>query len=860
MHAVVDEGTPPGAAVADPRAGAGLGGWCVRLWHAPVSLTLALASLVMTVVEDWLTPSSPIRIGPVSHRPWLRLDPATVTPGRIGLELITPGTWTALLIVLIVVTIIGPTIEQRLGSLRYGLVLLACHLVGFLFVTALTWTIHPWWPDWAAAMREGWTCGVLPALLGALMTVSGGMSRLWCTRVRWTGLAMAVTLMLYDPSSTACLTCGAMLAGIVMSAVMWRGRRRTGVRPVRSERRVLVALIVACTGIGPLVAAWSAAVESPLAQLDGYVRTGSFEPPELRVICSLASHHACALARLHETAGFPTLLTTVLPSLILLVVCVGLLRGRRSAWLWALGVNTAMGATTVLLILTGMTGPAGPGEQADRTVLGLRVMTSLVPALEPVAVITMLVLCARLFTVRLSHREVLTRLAHYAAPYLAGLVVFVLAGLVMPHSWEPTARLGDLVHDALALVLGLEVFTGMPLVLSAASLPAQLVTNLVPPLTTLAFLVVLVRDMAVSPMHVTRDRTRVRELVVRGRGGLFSWMATWPAAIHWFGPGRQSAVAYRASHGVALTVGEPLSSNQICTAAQFSIFCDGQGLVPCFYSVGPQFARAARERGWHAMRIAEESRLELGQVTFRGRRFQDVRTAMNRARREGISVLWTSLPQCSAQLRHDIALVVEGWQDEQALPPMGFTLGGLPEMDDPAVRCELAVDETGRVHAVASWLPLYADGRVIGWLLDVMRRSGHPGAFHSGMELLIGQAALTFQEEGYTVMSLSGSPLARAERVNEPVEDEVSDTITVVVDQIAGALEPYYGFTSLHHFKSKFGPDYRPLYLVYADPSHLPSIGRALATAYLSDGDRVSWRAVIARLVRARRTAGARGA
>ena len=80
-----------------------------------------------------------------------------------------------------------------------------------------------------------------------------------------------------------------------------------------------------------------------------------------------------------------------------------------------------------------------------------------------------------------------------------------------------------------------------------------------------------------------------------------------------------------------------------------------------------------------------------------------------------------------------------------------------------------------------------------------------------------------------------------------------------MLDQLAGAIEPYYGFTSLHHFKSKFGPVFRPLYLVYADPSQLPAIGGALTTAYLSRTDRVDWRTVLSRVIRSRRAAGAAG-
>ncbi len=50
---------------------------------------------------------------------------------------------------------------------------------------------------------------------------------------------------------------------------------------------------------------------------------------------------------------------------------------------------------------------------------------------------------------------------------------------------------------------------------------------------------------------------------------------------------------------------------------------------------------------------------------------------------------------------------------------------------------------------------------------------------------------------------------------------------------VGKALEPVYGFRSLAHFKSRFQPEYRTLYMMYPDPLTLPSIGRALSQAYL---------------------------
>ena len=57
-----------------------------------------------------------------------------------------------------------------------------------------------------------------------------------------------------------------------------------------------------------------------------------------------------------------------------------------------------------------------------------------------------------------------------------------------------------------------------------------------------------------------------------------------------------------------------------------------------------------------------------------------------------------------------MAELSEEWLAAKGLPEMGFTLGGLDELDDPAVRCLIAVDADGRVHGLTSWLPAHRDG------------------------------------------------------------------------------------------------------------------------------------------------------
>ena len=161
---------------------------------------------------------------------------------------------------------------------------------------------------------------------------------------------------------------------------------------------------------------------------------------------------------------------------------------------------------------------------------------------------------------------------------------------------------------------------------------------------------------------------------------------------------------------------------------------------------------------------------------------------------------------------------------------MGFTLGGLGELQDREVRLMIALDADERVAGVTSWLPVYRDQIVVGWTLDVMRRAaaGMPGV----MEFLIASVAIRLREAGLQVMSLSGAPLATSQQATSGSRRRPLDSTLAFLSR---RLEPAYGFASLLKYKAKFGPRYQSLYLCYRDPLQLPAIGRAIASAYLPD-------------------------
>ncbi|XPP26784.1 MAG: bifunctional lysylphosphatidylglycerol flippase/synthetase MprF [Leucobacter sp.] len=329
--------------------------------------------------------------------------------------------------------------------------------------------------------------------------------------------------------------------------------------------------------------------------------------------------------------------------------------------------------------------------------------------------------------------------------------------------------------------------------------------------------------------HLTR--ADMVERLRRFGGGTISWMTTWNANSHL--AAADGAIAYQAHSGVAIMLGDPIVPAGAHRAAleEFTRATQRAGLIPCAFSTSEGTA-AARPEGWRAVVVAEDTIVDLPGLEFTGKPWGAVRTAINRAEREGVEFRMVRLGEEPWNVLAQVRAISEQWTGDKGLPEMRFTLGTVEEALDPEARVGIAVDAEGNLHGVTSWLPVYgaaADGgepRVVGWTLDLMRR--RDGGFGPVMEFLIASSAKHFAEEGYEFVSLSGAPLVRpAEVAAGPVDQ--------VLDQLGGLIEPLYGFKSLHRFKQKFNPRHESLFLLFRDEGDLPRIGVALTRAYLPD-------------------------
>ncbi|MEN2738598.1 phosphatidylglycerol lysyltransferase domain-containing protein [Microbacterium sp. X-17] len=307
-------------------------------------------------------------------------------------------------------------------------------------------------------------------------------------------------------------------------------------------------------------------------------------------------------------------------------------------------------------------------------------------------------------------------------------------------------------------------------------------------------------------------------------GGTLSWMTTWEGNSY----ARTSTgiVAYQRRMGVAIALADPIGpeGGRAQSVREFIHEAEHAGLVPCFFSASDETLAAVPD-DWRNLIVADDTIVDLPDLAFTGKRWNSVRTSLNRAAREEMTFRMTRLKDEPWGVRQQLQAISEVWVGDRDLPEMGFTLGTLLEAADPEVRMAIAISPRGDVDGFLSWLPIYAPGgRIRGWTLDLMRRREE--GFGPVMEFLIGSSAMQFSEEGAEIMSLSGAPLSHTYPPGAGVIADLSE-------RLAESLEPVYGFRSLHRFKEKFQPRYQTMYLLYRDESDLTRIGAALTRAML---------------------------
>ncbi|WP_439660722.1 phosphatidylglycerol lysyltransferase domain-containing protein [Lentzea sp. HUAS TT2] len=712
----------------------------------------------------------------------------------------------------------GVLAERTFGAARTSVIFVATHVVGSFLGLGLVLIGRDLNWGWLESLVGEAAAGPSIGGVGLLLALTFRMPPLWRRRVRLMMILSVLVLTLYSGWLEDLLRLSGGVAGLLIGALFLKAGPVSQARSLQ-ETRVLVALLLAASALGPVVSMMSPYPNGPLWWFADVVAVTQPSQDDVDAMCSSDAVELCRTMMVQLSYGrFPALVMSLLPALLLLVLAEGLRRGRRFAWRTALVFNVAFAAFIGSYVVYVAQFPGA-------TVLEMSVSFG-VPMLAPLVITVVLLLTRKHFDVRLPRHAVVRfwRFTGISVALLSALYVF--GGYLVRDQFTPEPGFGALLADLPKRFLPPGYLDLVPLQFSADGFIGTLLfeyTGVVFWLIVLAGL--LMASWRTWPSSCEEEAAHARELMRRYGGSSLSYMTTWRGNQYWFTPDGETAIAYRVVATIALTVGDPIGPARVDAVRGFAEFCARNGWTPCLYSVGAETRAAVEGLGWSAVQVAEDTVIELDKLAFTGKKWQDVRTALNKAAKEGITAEWCSYADAPFAITDQIRSISAEWVADKGLPEMGFTLGGLEELAGDGVRCLLAVDGDRTVHGITSWLPVYADGEIVGWTLDFMRRRSH--GFRGSMEFLIASAALQLQAEGARFLSLSGAPLARLDRGERP------RALQRVLDFTGQVLEPVYGFRSLFAFKAKFQPKYQPMFMAYPDSAALPRIANAVSRAYL---------------------------
>ncbi|MCU1414288.1 MAG: Lysyl-tRNA synthetase [Microbacteriaceae bacterium] len=756
----------------------------------------------------------------VAHRWWTPITSVFVTNGGIELALVAVS----------VVLVVGVA-ERLMGTARTVLAFAVTAVAGVIAGVVVQEIGNLLGELWSRRTVELVTLDPMTAVVGTIMTASAFAGPLWRRRIRVITSVVVLVFLLYAGDPSDLYRALAAAAGLALGAVL-----KPGGGPLRWQRsshhevRVLLSAVVAITAIGPAITVFSTLRLGPLAPLGLLLAD-----PRPNNITAVDECRASDITRaclhdmtLERISGVGPILLTVLPLVALLAASLGIARGRRFAAILAIGLNVALAAIAALFY--GFLPLLASQHVAKfRSTHYWEVSLALaVSVLLPLAIAGVLAANLRHLFVRASTRSLRRYFVVVAGSFVGLSVLYLAVGSAMRTGFRPRASLLDLAADLPDRFIPV----GFLRVERLAFLPVVPLTKLLYYWIGPAFwVVVIVGALMVVLSNGSResiaDQARVRALLSAGSGSLGFW-STWAGNSYWFLPDGSAAVAYRVVNGVAFTTSDPIGPDDAMAEAiaGFARFCDDNAWTPVFYSVHEPVRLLCEEMGWQSIAVGDETVIRPGDWRTEGKRWQDIRSSINRAEREGVQAIWTSYASLTTAQAIQIDDMSERWVAEKELPEMGFTLGGVQELRDADVRMMIATDARGQVIGVTSWLPTWRDSILVGWTLDFMRRD--PDGMNGIMEFLIARCAELFRDHGLEFMSLSAAPLASGGTTDETATERL-------LAGIGARLEPVYGFRSLFAFKRKFEPELRPLSMSFPDPLALPAVGIALGRAYLPD-------------------------
>lgn len=316
------------------------------------------------------------------------------------------------------------------------------------------------------------------------------------------------------------------------------------------------------------------------------------------------------------------------------------------------------------------------------------------------------------------------------------------------------------------------------------------------------------------------ERTQVRRLIAHPDSDTLAPFALRYDKSYSFSPDRRAVVSYRVLAGVAVVSGDPIGDRNSWPAAVAAFLAQTRrrGWRPAVLAAGPQARALWLERGMHPIEIGDEVIVEVDRFSLTGRPMRNVRQAVGRTVRAGITTRFLRESELDPALARQLRRIHETWLDRGPGREHGFAMN-LDAMaqgrhEDALVAVAFAAE--GYAVGFQRYLPAATGGREPVLSLDVMPRD--PIAPNGINERLIVDTVEYARSHGFRAVSLnfaafrttlSRTPSPRGAGKGDH-EGDTSEWWLRPTQRTIHLLDPLIQVESLYSFNAKFQPAWLP--------------------------------------------------
>jgi phosphatidylglycerol lysyltransferase len=314
------------------------------------------------------------------------------------------------------------------------------------------------------------------------------------------------------------------------------------------------------------------------------------------------------------------------------------------------------------------------------------------------------------------------------------------------------------------------------------------------------------------PEHAELERAR--EVYRQDGGGEFAHL-TFMRDKHLFWSGdHRAVVAYAAVRDRLVALGSPCGPEAAIRRAilDFRQFADAQDRAPVFYEVLEPDLSVYHDLGFDLFKLGELATIRLDEFTLAGKRWEDLRQAVNRSVKEQLTFEIVEAP-FDTVLMSELERVSDEWLADKGAREKSFSLGRF-DPDYFAWSPIAIVRRAGELIAFANVLPPYGPNGTAS--VDLMRHIDD--APRGTMDFLFARVMQWAKDQGHTSFSLGMAPLSR---VGDNPYARINERLAALAFQYGGR---FYNYQGLRRYKEKFQPEWTGSYLAYPRGLWVPGL------------------------------------